>query len=46
MNKQKHTYSKSISLEVEYKYDENYKKVYNLKKLKRQFQVIANKYKK
>jgi len=41
MNKTEHTYSKPINLEVEYKYDSNYKKVYNIKKLKKQFSNLA-----
>ena len=41
MSKTLHTYSKPIKLEVEYKYDSNYKKVYNIKKLKKQFSDIA-----
>ena len=45
MSKTKHTYSKPLELEVEYKYDKDYKKVYNLKKLRRHFKSLADKLK-
>jgi len=45
MNKTKHTYSTPIKLEVEYKYDSAYRKVYNIKKLKRYFNMITEKLK-
>ena len=42
MNKSIHTYSKPVELEVEYKYDQDYNKVYNLKKLRRSFKRLAD----
>ena len=41
MNKTKHIYSAPLKLEVEYKYDNDYKKVYNIKKLKSEFKNIT-----
>jgi len=40
MNKQKHTYSKNINLELEYTYDKEYNKVYNTKKVKKDLNHI------
>ena len=33
MNKQSHTYQEDFEVGVEYTYDKNYKRVYNIKKL-------------
>ena len=33
----KHIYAKEIKLDAEYTYDQNHKKVFNVKKLKREF---------
>ena len=40
MDKTDHIYSKDIKLDAEYSYNKDYKKVYNLKKLRRQFNII------
>jgi len=40
MNKQKHTYQEDFEIGVEYSYDSNYKKVYDITKLKRKFKTI------
>ena len=45
MNKQKHTYSKNINLELEYTYDKNNNKVYDLKSMRQQFKELVAKLK-
>lgn len=40
MDKNNHIYSKDIKLDAEYSYNKDYKKIYNLKKLRRQFNII------
>ena len=40
MDKTRFTYASDIKLEAEYTYDKNYKKVYNVKKLRRQFNIL------
>ena len=40
MDKTKSTYARDIKLEAEYTYDKDYKKVYNLKKLRRHFNIV------
>jgi len=40
MSENNHIYSKDIKLDAEYSYNKDYKKVYNLKKLRRQFNII------
>ena len=45
MSKKNHTYQENFEIGVEYTYDDNYKKVYNVKKLKRKIKSIINSYK-
>lgn len=45
MSKSRHTYCEPIKLEVEYKYDKDYNKVYNLKQLRRHFKNLTDKLK-
>tara|TARA_B100001094_G_scaffold7119_1_gene6356 strand:- start:4870 stop:5007 length:138 start_codon:yes stop_codon:yes gene_type:complete len=45
MSKLLHTYCEPIKLEVEYKYDKDHNKVYNLKQLKRHFKRLTAKLK-
>ena len=40
MSENKHIYAKGIKLDAEYTYDKNHKIVYNLKKLRRHFNII------
>ena len=40
MEKTNYIYANDIKLEAEYTYDKNYKKVYNVKKLRRQFNIV------
>jgi len=40
MEKQKHTYEEDFEVGVEYSYDSNFKKVYDIAKLKRKFKTI------
>tara|TARA_R100000458_G_C8185513_1_gene181030 strand:+ start:145 stop:309 length:165 start_codon:yes stop_codon:yes gene_type:complete len=40
MDKRKHTYKEDLILGAEYKYDAKHKKVYNIKAVKRQFNII------
>lgn len=42
VDKSKHIYSNDIKLEAEYYYNKNYDKIYNIKKLKREFKHIVN----
>ncbi|QDP61313.1 MAG: hypothetical protein Unbinned1524contig1000_70 [Prokaryotic dsDNA virus sp.] len=42
MNKQKHTYQEDFEIGVEYSYDKDYKKVYDIEKLKRRFKHIID----
>ena len=42
VDKSKHIYSNDIKLEAEYHYNKNYDKIYNIKKLKREFKHIVN----
>jgi hypothetical protein len=45
MNKLKNTYANEIKLEAQYSYDKDYKKVYNIKELRKQFNNIIKKLK-
>ncbi len=45
MNKQGHTYQEDFEVGVEYTYDKNYKRVYNIKKLKRKLKNVIDAYK-
>lgn len=40
-----HTYEEDFKLAIEYTYNKEYKKVYNIDKLKRKFDVILESYK-
>tara|TARA_Y100001972_G_scaffold126910_1_gene182054 strand:+ start:2609 stop:2746 length:138 start_codon:yes stop_codon:yes gene_type:complete len=40
MNKRQHIFASEIKLDAEYIYDKNDKKVYDVKKLKREFNAI------
>ena len=40
MNDNRHIYVKDIKLDAEYSYDQDSNKVYNLKKLRRHFNII------
>ena len=40
MDKTNHIYANDIKLEAEYTYDKDHKKVYNVKKLRRQFNIL------
>tara|TARA_R110002020_G_scaffold358437_6_gene570747 strand:- start:908 stop:1078 length:171 start_codon:yes stop_codon:yes gene_type:complete len=40
-----HTYEEDFKLAIEYTYNKEYKKVYNIDKLKRKFDVIIESYK-
>tara|TARA_R100000700_G_C3075745_1_gene83752 strand:- start:182 stop:382 length:201 start_codon:yes stop_codon:yes gene_type:complete len=42
-NDSRHVYQKDITLEVEYSYNKNYRKVYDIKQLRRRFRnLVAN----
>ena len=45
MDKTKNVYSKEIRLNVVYTYDKNYNKVYDIKKMKKQFSNLIDKLK-
>jgi len=40
MSENKHIYANDIKLEAEYTYDKNRNKVYNVRKLRRHFNII------
>ena len=40
MKKVEHIYANDIKLEAEYTYDKNHNKVYNVKKLRRHFNIL------
>ena len=40
MSENNHIYAKDIKLDAEYTYDKNHNRVYNLKKLRRHFNII------
>jgi hypothetical protein len=40
MSQNNHIYAKDIKLDAEYTYDKNHNRVYNLKKLRRHFNII------
>jgi hypothetical protein len=44
-DKTKHLYSEREELEIFYTYDEKYRKVYDLKNIKRKFKLIINRLK-
>ena len=46
MSKKNHTYQEDFEIGIEYTYDENYRKIYNVKKLKRKLKTIIESYKK
>ena len=45
MDKTIHIYSKEVKLEVEYTYDQELNKVYNIKSIKRNFKNLMDKLK-
>jgi hypothetical protein len=43
MDKTKHIYSEDVNLEIHYTYNNEYKKVYDIKSVKRSFNLILEK---